>query len=97
MTEVLSYVCPFCGGQVRVGKPCPGCLKKVKKPQPLSWEQEKSKDGLDLPGDDFDYDEFIAREFGKSPHRRSELKWYWWALAVALLIGMISGVIFFRS
>lgn len=93
MTEVLSYVCPFCGGEVRVGKPCPGCMKKAKKSVKKSWEQEKSKDGLDLPDDDFDYDEFVAREFGKAPHRVLGLKWYWWVLAVALLVAMICGVI----
>lgn len=93
MTEVMSYVCPFCGGEVRVGKPCPGCAKKVKKPARKPWEQSKSKDGLDLPDGDFDYDDFIAREFGKAPHRVLGLKWYWWALAVALLVAMICGVI----
>ncbi len=88
MTEVLSYVCPFCGSNVRVGKPCPGCAKKGRKPRKNSWDQDKSHDGLDLPNDDF-----IAREFGKAPHRKTGLKWYWWALAVALLAGMISGLI----
>lgn len=93
MTEVLSYACPFCGCNVRVGKPCPGCSKKTKAPKKTSWEQDGPQDGLDLPNDDFDYDDFIAREFGKAPHRKTGLKWYWWALAVALLAGMISGLI----
>lgn len=61
-----------------------------------SWEQDKAVDGLDLPDDDFDYDDFVAREFGKFPHRRTGLKWYWWALAVVLLAGMIAGVLWLR-
>ena len=75
-----------------MGKPCPGCAKKAGKPKKKSWEQDKSKDGLDLPGDDFDYDAFVAREFGKSPHRALGVKWYWWLLGIAILAGMIASV-----
>ncbi len=94
MPEVLNYVCPFCGCEVRVGNPCPGCAKKTGKPKPTkkSWEQDKSRDGLDLHDDDFDYDEFVAREFGKAPHRTLGIKWYWWLLGVAILGGMIASV-----
>ena len=94
--EVLSYVCPFCGCEVRVGESCTGFAKKEKKPAPRPWEHDKSADGLDLPDDEFDYDDFVAREFGKAPHRGTGLKWYWWALAVALLAGMMTGVIWFN-
>ena len=96
--EVLSYVCPYCGCEARVGKPCPGCVKNEKKPKPKkrSWEQDKSHDGLNLPDDDFDYDEFVAREFGKTPHQALGIKWYWWLLAVVLLAAMISGALMIR-
>ena len=91
--EVLSYVCPFCGSDVQVGKSCPGCAKTAKKPQRRSWQQDKSKDGLDLPDDDFDYEKFVASEFGKAPHRELGVKWYWWLLGVALLVAMLTGLI----
>lgn len=91
--EVLSYVCPFCGSDVRVGKTCPGCTKKLGKPTKGSWKQAKSKDGLDLPDDDFDYQKFVSREFGKLPHQALGTKWYWWLLGVALLVAMITGII----
>ncbi len=91
--EVLSYVCPFCGSEVRVGTECAGCAKTASKPMSRSWRQDKSKDGLNLPDEDFDYEEFVAREFGKAPHRSLGIKWYWWALAVALLAAMISGAL----
>ncbi len=94
MPETLSYVCPFCETEVRVGKPCAGCAKKAR-PKKKSWEQDPAVDGLDLPSDDFDYNDFVAREFGKGPHRQSGLRWYWWALAVLVLLGMAYGV--FRS
>ncbi len=94
MTKALRYICPFCGTEVAVGKNCPGCAEKLKKPpsKKKSWEQDSSADGLNLPSDDFDYDDFIAREFGKAPHRTIGLKWYWWALAFTLLAGMIYGI-----
>lgn len=91
MPEVLHYRCPFCDREVRVGAPCPGCAKK-NKPSRKPWEQERSADGLDLPDEDFEYDDFIAREFGKAPHRRIGVKWYWWLLGVLILAGMIAGI-----
>ncbi len=94
MPEVLSYLCPYCGSDVRVGEPCPGCTTKVRKRKTArrSWEQKKSQDGLDLPSDDFDYEDFIAREFGKKPHQTLGVKWYWWALGVVVVGALIAGV-----
>ena len=96
--EVLTYVCPYCGCEARVGKPCPGCVKKetAAKPKKRPWEQDKSLDGLDLPDDSFDYDEFVAREFGKSPHRELGMKWYWWALGVVVLVALAAGAFLLR-
>jgi hypothetical protein len=88
MSQSLTYLCPFCDCEVRVGKPCPGCEKKSK-PAPAkpkrSWQQDETYDALDLPDEDFDYDEFVAREFGHKPHKKLGVKWYWWLLGVALL------------
>ena len=78
--EIMTYVCPFCDSEVRVGKPCRGCAKKNRK--------DPSQDGLSLPDDDFDYADFVAREFGKTPHQTLGIKWYWWLLAVVVLIAM---------
>ena len=52
------------------------------------WEQEQMCDGLDLPEEDFDYDEFVAREFGHVPHKQLGVKWYWWWIGVVLLVVM---------
>ena len=96
MVEILKYICPYCGSEVRVGGTCRGCAKKAGKrrnSKKHSWEQDASHDGTDLPDEDFDYDEFVAREFGKTPHRLIGIQWYWWLLAAALLAGMITGVI----
>lgn len=95
MQEPLTYLCPFCDHDVRVGESCPGCAgKKKRAPRPAkkSWRQDKTYDGLDLPDDDFDYKEFVAREFGGKPHRQLGVKWYWWLLGVVLLCLMTLGV-----
>ena len=90
MPEAMTYVCPFCDCEVRVGKPCPGCAEKAGKaePQKRPWQQDTSEDGLNLPDEDFDYEEFVAREFGKAPHQALGIKWYWWLLAVVVLTAL---------
>lgn len=88
MKQELTYICPFCDREVRVGTPCGGCPKKQKTKPPKtkrSWEQDKMYDNLDLPDDDFDYDEFVAKEFGQVPHKKIGVKWYWWLLGVVVL------------
>jgi len=89
--EVDHYTCPGCGRDVPIGpKGCPHC----RPPKPArqkaarrSWERSREYDGLDLPDDeDFDYDDFVEREFGRKPHRKLGVKWYWWALGVAIIL-----------
>lgn len=97
-----TYLCPGCDKEVAVGsRACPYCnppQKARKRPKPVasrskwSWHQESTAEGLDLPDEDFDYDEFVAREFGRKPHRRIGIKWYWWLTALILLVLMIMGI-----
>ena len=99
------YLCPTCGDEVSVGMACPGCgpgrkSRKRKKDVQIpvrqrSWEQDEACDGLDLPDEEFDYDDFVAREFGPGTMSRATgVKWYWWVTAVALtaiLVVLIAG------
>lgn len=74
-----------------MGVPCGGCTRKIKPALAKvkrSWEQDQMYDGLDLPDEDFDYDEFVAREFGHVPHKQLGVKWYWWWVGVVLLVVM---------
>ena len=92
---VDTYICPSCGSEVKVGAACPGCVPKRRKrrkkvraaPKRKEWEQDSIYDGLDIPDDDFDYEDFVQREFGQKPHQKIGIKWYWWATALALLLG----------
>lgn len=90
MPEILTYICPYCDTEVRVGGPCPGCAKKIVKFKPArkSRKRDHSTDGLSLPDDEFDYEDFIAREFGTAPHKKLGIKWYWWLIGIVALAGM---------
>jgi hypothetical protein len=90
----MKYLCPSCDHDVEVGLHCSHCAKprNVRKPAQKSWEQDASADGLDLPDDDFDYDAFVAEEFGTAPHRKTGLAWHWYVVALLLLIAMLLGI-----
>lgn len=101
MPEALTYRCPFCDRDARVGVPCPGCMAKqvgqrkkgasaASNRKPESWESSEEI------GDDFDYEDFCKREFGKASCHRTSLKWYWWYLAVIVLAGMAAAAFWIR-
>ena len=97
-----TYLCPGCDTEVPVGsRGCPRCTAAAKQRKrrrtatsasKQGWQQDSESDGLDLPTEDFDYDSFIAREFGIKPHKKIGIKWYWWVTGVVLLGLLIAGV-----
>ena len=92
--EAEYYMCPQCGGEVRVGSY--GCARCVKPPKPRerkSWEQDEVYDGLSLPDDEFDYDDFAANELGVGKAKRSTKEKIFWWTALILLIAFIAGLI----
>ena len=99
-----SYICPTCDSEVKVGGSCPGCAPKPKRSRKKkkvatsgtkrSWERDEAYDGLDFPDEDFDYDEFVKKEFSSKPHERIGIKLYWWLTAVVLLTLLIWLIVF---
>jgi hypothetical protein len=79
-------ICPNCGAEVpRGARACPECGSDEK----TGWSEDAHTGGLDLPEENFDYDDFVKREFGgKSPVPRG-VRWWWWVVAVALLLGLV--------
>ena len=75
-------ICPVCGDSVPPrAAACPGCGAD----HATGWDAEQTRyDGLDLPDDEFDYDEFIAREFGARGGRRPRRRRVW-VVAVAIV------------
>ena len=84
--------CPACGEWVPRGAAacddCGACDRS-------GWKKDSAvHDGLDLPDEDFDYDEFVEREFGSNSGgktARKEVFWRW--VAAIVLAVMVLGYI----
>jgi hypothetical protein len=76
-------ICPICGADVPPkAKACPECGAD----EGTGWSEEAHASGLDLPDENFDYGDFVKREFGgaKNPVPRG-IHWFWWLVAVIIL------------
>ena len=78
--------CPVCGEFVpRRSVACPGCGAS----RDSGWNEEAAVSGLDLPGDDeFDYDDFVAREFGQGRPKRPDRRRLWTVVGLLLIAAM---------
>ena len=81
-------VCPNCGAEVPDGaKACPECGAD----EQTGWSEAARYDSLDLPEENFDYDEFVKKEFSKEskspvPHG---LHWFWWVVAIGVSLAFL--------
>jgi len=88
-----TFTCPNCGADVPVGRrACPECGSDDK----TGWSEEAETWSADIPGgfggDDFDYDEFVAREFGAPEAGRSVVparRLLGTILAIAAILGLV--------
>jgi hypothetical protein len=86
-------ICPNCGADVpRNAKACPECGSDEK----TGWSERAAGDNLGLPDDEFDYDDFVKREFGEKKPMPHGIAWYWWLVAVGLLLALVLPVILRR-
>jgi uncharacterized membrane protein YvbJ len=85
-------ICPVCGEDVpRDSLACPGCGADHNS----GWQEDaENYDGLDLPDESLDYDEFVRREFG-SGLKPAGMKTIWWITAIIVLA--VSIALFFLS
>ncbi|MEX2579523.1 MAG: hypothetical protein WD342_10750 [Verrucomicrobiales bacterium] len=80
----LAANCPGCGAEVSFNaKGCPKCGAKKEN---CRWIGAETHDGLDLPDDEFDYEDFVAREFGQGSPKRDPKKIFWWIVALITLV-----------
>ena len=79
-------ICPVCGEDVpRDALACPECGADHNS----GWREDgDTYDGVDLPDDDFNYDDFVKREFG-SRAKPPGLKTIWWIVAIALIVAFV--------
>jgi hypothetical protein len=81
----LYFTCPTCGEDVpRKAKSCPECGACDK----TGWSEAARYDGLDFGNDDFDYEEFTAKEFGRGPKKSGKDK-FWWCVTVVVLLALV--------
>ena len=85
-------VCPACGEDVPPNAlACPECGADHNS----GWREDADTyDAVDLPDEDFNYDEFVKREFGSSP-KAVAIKAVWWITAILLIVAFI--VIYFYA
>ena len=79
---VAPEICPQCGSQVPPNaKACPECGSDER----TGWSEEALTAGLDLPDQEFNYEDFVEREFGGSRRVRPPgIPWFWWLVALGL-------------
>ena len=83
---MIPEICPNCGAEVpRNAKACPECGSDDQ----TGWLEEARVDGLDLPDGNFDYDDFVKREFGKEGPRPRGISQFWWVIGILLLAAIL--------
>jgi hypothetical protein len=84
---VARHSCPNSGADIPAkAKVCPECGSDER----TGWSAEANIGGLDLPDDEFDYDEFVENEFGsKSNVKPKGLHWAWWVAGILLVLALI--------
>jgi len=74
-------ICPNCGAEVPPkAKACPECGAD----EQTGWSEAAHTDGLDLPDENFDYDDFVKREFGEESPVPRGVHWFWWVVALVV-------------
>jgi hypothetical protein len=81
-----DFACPFCGTDVSPN--AAGCRNCGAQKVEGRWVEDAVYDGLALPDDedDFDYDDFVAREFGSGAGKKTGKELFWWIVAIIVLI-----------
>jgi uncharacterized membrane protein YvbJ len=82
---VPPEICPNCGAEVPPkARHCPECGSD----EETGWSEEAQAADLGLPEEQFDYEEFVKKEFG-GKKSGSGLKWYWVVAALLLIVILI--------
>ncbi len=71
-------------------KACPECGAC----EETGWNERAESDHLGLPNDEFDYDDFVKREFGEENAKPRGIPWFWWVAAA--IVAAVFAVLLFR-
>lgn len=83
-----TFPCPVCGEEVPDGaRACPHCGAD----EQTGWNEEATHlDGLDLPDEEFNYDEFVKNEFGSPPAVKPRaVSWLWWTVGIIAVMAFL--------
>ncbi len=73
--------CPNCGAAVPPGATaCPECGSD----EHTGWSERAAAEDLGLPDEEFDYDDYVEREFGSGRPKPRGISWLWWGVALLL-------------
>lgn len=80
----MAYdVCPHCGAELPPrAKACPECGSDEK----TGWSEDANVGSLGLPDEDFNYNEYIEREFGSKKNTPHGIKPFWRLVAILVLL-----------
>ena len=69
----------------RNAKACPECGAD----EETGWSEEAKSQGLGLPDEHFDYEDFVKRELDQEGPAPRGIHWFWWVVAIAVMIGLV--------
>ncbi len=80
--------CANCGAEIpRGARACPECGADER----TGWREQSVYDGLDLPEEAFE-----DEASGKIKKLNRGIAWYWWCVAIVLVVMLILGAVAFR-
>ncbi len=79
--------CPNCGAEVPPkARACPECGAD----EQTGWSEAARVDGLDLPDENFDYEDYVKREFGGPSAVPRGIHWFWWAVGLVVAAVLVA-------
>ena len=80
-------VCPVCGAEVpRTALACPECGADYE----TGWNEDGAVyDGIDLPDKEFNYDEYVKKEFGNTEKTGNRKRTWIWLLIIGFILAVI--------
>ena len=79
--------CPNCGADVPSNaRACPECGAD----EATGWSEAARTDGLGLPDESFDYEDFVKREFGNQSPVPRGVHWFWWVIGLLVVAALVA-------
>jgi len=82
--------CPYCGAEV---PPDAKVCKECGSDEETGWSEQARYDSLDLPDENFEYSEFVRREFSDGRPAPTGLHWFWWLIGLLLLAAIALAIV----